>query len=159
MTKKSHTLEEAMRQEEERERAEFAAMMTGRGETPHGMDEGEDNPDLYHLTRGGNRRGYHRLRIIRNDGSAFSVLYGDVHTLEMTADGTRLTLLLKNGLAVTLTGERLTALADYLEEQHVRRVYVYDPAKHHFKEGIARERIPVIHDITEDMPPFRGGAR
>ena len=141
------------------ERKELAAMREDRRGTSPDIDDEDDDPDLYHLTRGGNRRGYNRLRIVRADGSAFSVLYGDVHTMEMTADGTLLTLMLKNGIAVKLTGERLTVLADYLEEQHVRRLHIYDPAKHRFKEGIPQDKIPVIREIKEYAPSLPSGAR
>jgi hypothetical protein len=141
------------------ERKDLAAMIEEGRKTAQDSDGEYDDPDLYCLTRGGNRRGYHRLRLVRADGSAFSVLYADIHTMEMMADGTRLTLLLKNGLAVTLTGERLTVLADYLEEQHVRRLHIYDPAKHRFKEGIPQDRIPVIREIKEYVPSFPSGEK
>lgn len=131
---------------------EFSDIMR-RFEYGEGYDDlyAKEDPSIYDLIRGGSRKGYHRLRIVRADGSYFSIHHDDVHTLEGTADGTALSLCIRGGLIVTVKGERLVILADYLEECRVRKLYAFDPKKHRFKEGADRERVPVIHEIREDM--------
>jgi hypothetical protein len=104
----------------------------------------DDDAHFYHLTQG-DRRGYYRLRIVREDGSYFSVLYDDIHTLEGSADGTKLTLCVKGGLLVTLIGERLETLADYLDECRVRKLYIFQPGARTLKDA----KGPVILSIVE----------
>jgi hypothetical protein len=106
----------------------------------------EDAPEderVYNLI--GGTRPRRRLRIVRGEGgSYFSIAYDDIHTLEGTADGKLLSLLIKGGLAITLTGERLIALADRLDEAKTRVLYVYQPHLHTLKNPIT----PVINAIA-----------
>ncbi len=105
----------------------------------------EDAPDderVYNLI--GGTRPRRRLRIVREGGSYFSLSYEDIHTLEGTADGKMLSLLIRGGLAVTLTGERLIALADRLDEAKTRVLYVYQPHLHSLKNPTT----PVITAIA-----------
>jgi hypothetical protein len=51
------------------------AQKEGRLPPPFGGEEAED-PRIYNLIRGGSRKGYHRLRIVREDGSYFNPNYG-----------------------------------------------------------------------------------
>lgn len=106
----------------------------------------ESDPNLYHLVSGS--RACYRLRIIREDGSYFSILYDDIHTLEGTEDGTKLTLCIKGGLLVTLVGKHLIQLADRLEECAVRKLYLYNPVIHKLKGGTS----PIITHLMESSP-------
>lgn len=92
-----------------------------------------------------NKESYARLRIVRDDGSYFSVFHDDVHTLEGTEDGTKLTLCIKGGLLVTLEGENLVKLAHYLEDAEIRKLYCYQPSIHKLRDT----SVPIIHRIVE----------
>lgn len=114
-------------------------------------EDEEEDPNLYDLIRGGRRQSYLRLCIIRMDGSYFSIHHDDIHTLEGTADGKTLSLCIRGGLVVTLTGEHLTVLADYLGERKVKKIYAFNPKTCRIDEEKDRKKIPVIHGIFEDM--------
>ncbi len=115
--------------------------------SPHLEEVGEEDPRFYNLIRG-DRKGYHMLEIVREDDSYICVSYHDIHSLEGTADGTNLTLCIKGGLMVTLVGERLKMLAEYLKEWRVSKVYLYQPGIQKLKD----EKAPVIRAIVETSP-------
>lgn len=90
---------------------------------------------------------FQRLRIERKDGSSFAIFYDDIHTIELTPDGTRLGICIRGGMLITLVGERLNLLADYLDESRIKHIYIYNPQRHLLKE--AENVSPLIHDIVE----------
>jgi hypothetical protein len=108
------------------------------------VEQDEEDPRFYNLIRG-EKKGYHMLEIVREDGSYFCVLYHDIHTLEGTADGTKLTLCIKGGLLVTLVGERLKTLCEYLKAWRVCKLYRYEPEKQNLKD----EHAPIVWQIIE----------
>ena len=110
-------------------------------------EENEDDPRFYNLVRG-DKKGYHMLEIVREDGSYFCVSYYDIHTMEGTADGTKLTLCIKGGLLVTFSGERLKTLCEYLAAWRVRTVYRYESGKQQIKD----EDTPIVRAIEESSP-------
>jgi hypothetical protein len=100
----------------------------------------------YYLSRKSSKS-FQRLRIERKDGSSFAIFYDDIHTIELTADGTQLGLCIRGGLLITLVGERLNLLADYLDESRIGRICIYDAQRHLLKEP--EKPSPFIHDIIE----------
>jgi hypothetical protein len=86
-----------------------------------------------------------RIRLIRESGDYYSIHYDDIHTIEGTASGTLLTVIIKGGLLWELRGKHLATLANYLDEYRVIKLYVYDPARHTLED----ENAPIITKITE----------
>jgi hypothetical protein len=116
-------------------------------ESPTAETEDEpENPKIYNLLRGSRPR--RRLRIVREDGSYFSIGYDDIQTLEGTADGRLLTLIIRGGLLVTLSGEMLSALADRLDEEKVIKLYCYREEQHAMRDASS----PIITAIREEVP-------
>ena len=112
-------------------------------------DHGSEDETTYNILSNirDNKRLRKRLRIVRDDGSYYSFPYDDIHTIEGTPDGKYLTLIIRGGRLVTLEGERLKTLADYLDDYKICKLYLYNPRIHTLKD----KKTPVITSIMEEV--------
>ena len=108
-------------------------------------DQDEMNERNYRLTSEKPRR---MVRLVREDGSFYSVHYADIFTLEGNPTGEYLSVILRGGMMWHLEGKNLHRLADAIEDFRAARLYVYDSALH--QEGNASD--PVITRISEKLP-------
>jgi hypothetical protein len=69
-------------------------------------------------------RSLERIRFYRMNGSSYSVLYSDVDVVELSADGSEVSLLLRGGVIWLLQGESLQHLADLLDMHAVSALQI-----------------------------------
>ena len=110
--------------------------------------QSENNYRLY------TEKPHRMLRLIRDNGSYYSVHYSDIYTIEGEANGEYLSILFKGGRMWCLEGKHLHRLADAIEDWRAHRLYVYNSNIHRLRDP----GDPIITRIIEELPPKRAAS-
>ena len=88
-----------------------------------------------------------RMKIVRRDGSAIYLPYQHIQQHIITAQQDMLTLICSS-IVITLEGQNLETLADQIQEEKVKAITCFNPARH----SPAPANAPCITAITEQSP-------